>query len=128
MAKIHRQKTRMEVRIGLDDEYREPAIKALTSALSEVKALKIDQGDSNATYRKKIKESQEKADEAQATLERGKRVMRDVEIIKNFSTHKVKIKDLESGRFARGLGAIFSCSSGASGTFSYHTDHTRRPQ
>ena len=94
--KIRREETKMEVRVGLKDKDREPAMKDLIHAELELRKLKLEQADSNAAFRKLRKENEEKRDEAMATLQRGKPEMRSVMVIKNDTKKTVTIKDIET--------------------------------
>lgn len=94
--KIRRHETKMEVRVGLKDKDREPAMKDLINAELELKKLKLEQADSNASFRKLRKENEDRRDEAMATLQRGKSEMRSVMVIKNDTKKTVTIKDIET--------------------------------
>lgn len=98
MAKIHRREIQKEVRIGLDPTEREPLVKDLLKHLKKSESLKLQAADTQAGFRKDIKEVKDLVDECRASLERGRPVIRDVEEIKNFSAGTVKYKDIETGR------------------------------
>lgn len=98
MAKITKREVKREVRMGLDPTDREPLVKDMLRHKKKIDSLTLQAKDTQAGFRKDIKEEKDKLDEVCATLERGKPELRDVIEIKNFGTMKVKYQDVETKR------------------------------
>ena len=89
-VKIHRRVVQHEVRVGLDPKEREPLTKDLLDKLDQIDKLRIEAKDTQATYRKRIKEITEESEGLRVTLEQGHPEMMECEEVKNFNTKTVK--------------------------------------
>ena len=94
--KILRREVEREIRIGLDPKEREPLTQELTTAIKEMDALRIEAADTQAGYRKKIKEIKAKVDEVVVTLDQGRKEVHQVEEIRDFSKGTVKYVRLDT--------------------------------
>jgi hypothetical protein len=103
--KIHKRDLRYGVRVGLEEEDREPAVKKLTNLLRKSEKVRLLAKDTQASFRKELKELKEAVEEQTLLLEEGKEVQMDCLETKNFQTGKLTIrrKDTDKVVFTRDL-------------------------
>lgn len=103
--KIHKRDIRYGVRVGLQEEDREPAVKKLTNLLRKSDKVRLLAKDTQASFRKELKELKEAVEEQTLLLEEGKEVQMDCLETKNFQTGKLTVrrKDTDKVVFTRDL-------------------------
>ena len=89
MANINRHVISKEFRLGVKPEEREGLTKDLLVELNEIDALLQQAADTAATFRQKVKERKEVANELREQLERGRAQVLEVEDCRDFGKNEI---------------------------------------